>query len=376
MRFAEIIGNDDTIADLRAMVDSDKIPHAMLISGPSGLGKMMAARAFISYLNCENRIDGDSCGVCPACRRIDAGNNPDIHYVYPVIKKTAGKPAFSTDFIDQWKLFIKDSPYMDTTMWPVMIEAGTKRPVIYVDEADAISAKAAISTYADRYKVFVIWLPERMNPEASNKLLKLIEEPYDDTLFIFVSNNPELLLPTVASRLRSLRMNPQPENTIVSALLKVGVSESSARQAARMAEGIPGKAFESLSGNGESAEFHRYFMDCMRNAYARKIDELKKTAETLSAFSREKAIRFLEYLARMTRENFIANLSISPLNNMTPDEESFSTRFAPFIHSGNVEKIVAETETAKRDISRNANAKLVWFDFLLRLMLHLRSPKN
>lgn len=376
MRFADLIGNDEIIDNLRAMVDSERIPHAMLISGPSGLGKMQVARAFVSYLNCEDRRNGDSCGLCPSCRRIDSGNDPDIHYVYPVVKRVSHKPALSTDFIEQWHRFMKDSPYMDPTLWPVMIEAASKRPVIYVDEADAISETASLSTYSDRYKVFLVWLPERMNPEAANKLLKLIEEPYDDTLFIFISNNPEFLLPTVTSRLRNLRMRPVQEKVLADALMKVGVSSSVAREAARLSDGVPRKAFDFLSNQGEAAEFDGYFIECMRNAYARKVGELKKTAENLASFSREKSIRLLDFFARLTRENFIANLSIPPLNSMSPEEEAFSSRFAPFIHSGNVEKIIHETETAKRDISRNANAKLVWLDFLLRLMLLLHSPKN
>lgn len=376
MRFADIIGNNEATTALRSMADSGRIPHAMLIHGPEGIGKMIAARAFISYLNCENPRNGDSCGVCPSCRRIEAGNNPDIHYVYPVRKTSSPKRSTSTDYIEQWHRFLKESPYMDQATWLSLIEAENSQPAIYVDEAEAIAEAASMSAYADKYKIFLIWLPERMRPDTANKLLKLIEEPYEDTLFICVSNQPSLILPTISSRLRPVEMRPPGQDVIMNALLGRGVSQISARNASRLAEGSLQRAFSLLAQEGETEEFSGTFKDSMRLAYARKVGEMRRLSENLASMGREKNIRALDYFARLTRENFIANLSIPPLNIMTEDEEAFSQRFSPFIHSGNVEKIITEIGLARRDISRNANSKLVWFDFLLRLMLLLHVKPN
>lgn len=376
MRFADIIGNNEATTALRSMADSGRIPHAMLIYGPEGIGKMIAARAFISYLNCENPRNGDSCGVCPSCRRIEAGNNPDIHYVYPVRKTSSPKRSTSTDYIEQWHRFLKESPYMDQATWLSLIEAENSQPAIYVDEAEAIAEAASMSAYADKYKIFLIWLPERMRPDTANKLLKLIEEPYEDTLFICVSNQPSLILPTISSRLRPVEMRPPGQDVIMNALLGRGVSQISARNASRLAEGSLQRAFSLLAQEGETEEFSGIFKDSMRLAYARKVGEMRRLSENLASMGREKNLRALDYFARLTRENFIANLSIPPLNIMTEDEEAFSQRFSPFIHSGNVEKIITEIGLARRDISRNANSKLVWFDFLLRLMLLLRVKPN
>lgn len=376
MRFADIIGNNEATTALRSMADSGRIPHAMLIHGPEGIGKMIAARAFISYLNCENPRNGDSCGVCPSCRRIEAGNNPDIHYVYPVRKTSSPKRSTSTDYIEQWHRFLKESPYMDQATWLSLIEAENSQPAIYVDEAEAIAEAASMSAYADKYKIFLIWLPERMRPDTANKLLKLIEEPYEDTLFICVSNQPSLILPTISSRLRPVEMRPPGQDVIMNALLGRGVSQISARNASRLAEGSLQRAFSLLAQEGETEEFSGTFKDSMRLAYARKVGEMRRLSENLASMGREKNLRALDYFARLTRENFIANLSIPPLNIMTEDEEAFSQRFSPFIHSGNVEKIITEIGLARRDISRNANSKLVWFDFLLRLMLLLHVKPN
>lgn len=372
MRFADIIGNLEARESLRSMADSGKIPHAMLLHGPQGIGKMQMARAFIAYINCENPSNGDSCGVCESCRRINAGNNPDIHYVYPIIKTSSPKRTVSLDYLDRWEEMLKESPYMNPVHWLQLLDAGNSQPAIYVDEADAIASAATMSSYADRYKIFLVWLPERMRTETANKLLKLLEEPYDDTLFICVSNEPSKILPTIKSRLRGIEMRRPSTDTITEALMKRGVAPKIAYNAARLSEGSVGKAFEILASDGETEEFAALFMDVMRSAYARKVGELKRISDGVAATGREKNLRVLDYFARMTRENFIANLRNPDLNVMTTDEEAFSRNFAPFIHAGNVERIMSEIDDARRDISANANSKVVWFDFMIRLMQLLR----
>ncbi|MDE6010788.1 MAG: DNA polymerase III subunit [Muribaculaceae bacterium] len=372
MRFADIIGNKEAVSSLRAMADSGKIPHALLLSGPTGIGKMQLARAFVSYLNCENRRNGDSCGVCPACRRIDAGNNPDVHYVYPIYKTSSPKRTISMDYAEQWQRMLKESPYMDPSRWLTLLDAGNSQPAIYVDEADEIAVQAAMSSYSDRYKIFLIWLPERLRPEAANKLLKILEEPFDDTVFICVSNEPGLILPTIYSRLRRIEMRRPSRSVIMDSLLRLGVSQATAENAATVSEGSLLKAFDALSSRGEQEEFSPIFMQTMRQAFGRRIAGMKALSDTLAGMGREKSIRLLDYFAHMTRENFIANLCVPTLNVMTADEAAFSGRFAPFINADNVEMILKETDAARTDISRNANSKLVWFDYMLRLMLLLR----
>lgn len=354
------------------MVDADKIPHALLISGPSGIGKMRLARALVSYINCENRHDGDSCGVCPSCRRIEAGNDPDIHYFYPIYKIKSKKKEFASDYAEEWKELLRDSPYMDPIHWLDLMNAENSQPRIYVGDAAEISRIAAISPYSDRYKIFIIWLPERLQPDAANKILKILEEPYEDTIFLAVSNDPASIMPTIYSRLQRVEMKRPSTHLISETLTRSGVSPAAAPVLASLAEGSLLKASQLASAEGETAEFAAFFRDFMRNSYARNITALRLAADNLAALGREKSIRLLDYFARMTRENFIANLCVPPLNIMTPDEANFSSRFAPFINAANVEEIISHIDDAKRDISRNANAKVVWFDLSLLLLVSLR----
>lgn len=372
MKFSDIIGNKQALDSLRNLVDSGKIPHALLIHGPSGVGKMLAARAMISYLNCENPHDGDSCGVCPSCRRIDAFNNPDIHYFYPIYKLKSQNLETSLDYFEEWKTMLRESPYMDITRWMELMNGANSQPRIYVNDAFEITRIASLSTYADKYKIMVIWLPERLQLEAANKILKILEEPYDDTLFICVSNDPASILPTIYSRLQRIEMK-RPSTADIETFLKLrNVNPHLIHSLAVLSKGSFLKAEQMASAQDETAEFGELFRNIMRNAYARKAAVLKTYSDDLSALGREKSLRLLEYFSRMTRENFIANLCIPPLNVMTDEETAFSSKFAPFINVANVEDIIKAIEDARRDISRNANSKLVWFDFMVILMILLR----
>ncbi len=372
MRFAEITGNQQAIAAIREMVDSGRIPHALLLSGPAGIGKMLLARAMISYINCENPRNGDSCGECPSCRRIEAGNNPDIHYIYPIYKVKSSHLERSSDYAAEWKRMLKESPYMDMTYWMKLMNGANSQPRIYVDDADEITSIAALSSYSDKYKIFIIWLPERLQPEAANKILKILEEPQNDTLFIAVSDDPNSILPTIYSRLRRIEMRRPQTGEIEKFLLQNGTSPAYAPTLASLAEGSLLKATQLIGVESETQEFGEIFRGVMREAYARKVAVLKQRSEDLAAFGREKSIRLLDYVSRMTRENFISNLCLPPLNVMTPEESGFSSKFAPFINVANVESILSAIDDAKRDISRNGNSKLIWFDFMVLMMVFLR----
>lgn len=372
MRFADIIGNKEAIDTLRSMADKHRIPHALLLSGRSGIGKMNTARAFAAYINCENPENGDSCGLCPACRRIASNNNPDLHYVYPIYKRKPQKKVVSEDYAEEWNRMLKESPYMDPAKWLELLDAENSQPQISVEESARISEIASMSAFADKFKIFIIWLPERMGSEAANKLLKILEEPFEDTLFICVSNDSGAILPTIYSRLQRVEMTSPSESEITAALTSRGVSPTVAANITRLSCGSVLKAFQMLENSGETEEFLSYFKSAMRDAYARKGGALRLTAERLATLGREKSLRLLDYFSRMTRENFIANLHVPTLNTMTADEMEFSSRFAPFINATNVEGICREIDEARTDIARNANSKVVWLDFLLRLMMLLR----
>lgn len=374
MKFADIAGHSDIINSLRQMADSGKIPHAILFSGISGIGKFRMARAFAQYIHCSARRDGDSCGVCPSCIQHQKHNNPDLHFIYPVVKRDGN--SVSTDFIEPWKEMLSEWSYMPPEKWNELIQAGNSQPAIFVSESEDIIARASLSAFQENFKIFLIWLPEKLRLEAANKLLKIIEEPFEDTVFLLVCNDESKLLPTIFSRTQRLYFRPLSESDIASHLLRTkGVGTEIANAASRIAEGSMGKAESLACHPDEILEFSDIFKDTMRMAYGLKAQALKGISEKCAAMGREKLIRFLSYCSRMVRENFIYNMKIPQISLMTPDEEQFSLRFSPFIHEGNVEGLDSEIARASSDIERNANAKIVMFDLMLLISQWVRTPK-
>lgn len=374
MKFSEVIGHEDAKARLRQAADSGRIPHAILLHGPSGIGKMRLARAFAQYVNCTGRHDGDSCGRCPACQQTATLNNPDIHYIYPVLKKRSDHPL-SSDYAEEWKKMIADHSYMSPEQWQEEIDAGNQQPQIYVDESAEIIRQSSLSTYGAQYKIFIVWLPEKMNVSASNKLLKVIEEPFEDTIFIFVSNNPGAIIPTINSRLQHIELDPLPSSEILNYLVGKGKTYEEAEALSKIARGNMNKASELAENGNESEEFARLFIDVMRSAYSRNIAALRTYADNFAAFGREKSMRLLIYFNRMLRESFISNLKIAGLNAMTPGETTFVEKFGPFINADNIERLMTAVDEAYTDITRNANQKIVWFDLMLLVTQYIRKPK-
>ena len=374
MRFKDITGHKDIIQSLVKMADSGKLPHAFLFSGIPGVGKMRVARAFSQYIHCKNRANGDSCGVCPSCLQHQKYNNPDLHFIYPILKKEGA--LISKDMIEPWREMLETYSYMPPEKWNELIKAGNSQPVIYVDDSEDIVSRASLSSFQENYKIFIIWLPEKLRLEAANKLLKVIEEPFEDTIFILVSNNESKILPTILSRTQRFNFKPLSSHELTEMLKDKGVTPAMAADAARIAQGSLQKAEEIACHPEELQEFSDLFKDMMRAAYALKAKTLKEISETTAAFGREKLIRFLEYCSRMIRENYIYNLGIPELIMMTEDESNFSSRFAPFIHEGNVEQLDEEIARAQRDIERNGNSKIVMYDLFLLLSRLVRKPKS
>lgn len=369
MKFSDITGHKSTIESLKDIVDTDRIPHAILLGGQEGIGKMRVARAFVSYLYCMDRKDGDSCGKCPACLQNAHHNNPDVHYIFP---RTGANSKNTETFLPQWFSFLDKHSYMPKEEWAKAIDAGNAVPVIYRNDATEISRTAALSSFAYRYKTYVIWMPEKMQPQCANALLKLLEEPFRDTIFLLVSNEPDKLLPTIFSRTQRFNLKPLKEEEISSILVSEGQSYPEAQEVASLAEGNMIKALDMTGEGGEIKEFSNLFIQMMRLAYSRNAAALRMLSDSIAAMGREKTSRFLAYCSRMTRESFIYNLKEPALNSMTKVEANFNVKFSPFINHKNVERLIFEIQRAHDDVLRNANARLVLFDFMLKVMMLLR----
>lgn len=373
MRFADIPGHADIKARLVEMADSGRLPHALLLEGPSGAGKFMLARALAQYIHCENRTDGDSCGQCPSCQQHSTFNHIDTLFSYPVIKK-AGKPTVSADYLTEFKDLMTEYPFMDTEQWVALLNAGNTQPKIYVDEGSELLRRLNFRAHQSRYKIVLLWLPEKMNEDTANKMLKLIEEPHGDTLFLMVSNNPRGILPTIYSRTQRISVGRYDDNEIVDYLCRnMAVAPEAATAIARISSGSINEAVALIKVSKTRKIFLDLFIDLMRKAYQRKIGLLRQWSVDVASLGREQNLAFLDYCSRMMRENFILNMHISELNYLTPEENAFSVNFSRFINERNVLKLFDVVNNARTDIAGNANAKIVFFDLAIKTILLLKA---
>lgn len=374
MRFSDIPGHEEIKSRLRAMADADRMPHALLIEGPSGVGKMMLARAFSQYIHCENRINGDSCGQCPSCIQHASGNHIDTVYSFPILKGGRENPV-SDDYLPEWHTMLKESPYMDFQHWLALIQAGNTQPIIYASEADALIRRLNFTAHKSRYKTVIMWLPERLQPAAANKLLKLLEEPFHDTIFILVSNDAKGILPTIYSRTQRVVAHRLPDSLIADSLMRRAskLTPADAMALAHNAEGNMNAALAGMSNSKEESLFLDMFMALMRQAYTNQMVGLRDWTVKLAEKGRETILRFLRYCERMVRENFILNINVPQLNYLNDSEAAFSSKFSRFINERNVERIMAEFDSAIIDIAGNANPKIVLFDLAVRMCILLKA---
>lgn len=373
LNFKDIPGHRQLKDNLRDIVATGHIPHAIMLSGPTGTGKMMLARAFAQYLHCDSPEEGEPCGKCQNCRLHENLSHPDMHFVYPVIKSDRFKYPLSENYAEEWIRMLQEYPAMPQEKWPEILEAGNSQPVIYVNEADSIILADSYPPYTSQFKIFIIWLPERMNIETANKLLKVIEEPSESTLFILVSDNELQVLPTIFSRVQRFHAGRLSDSELAGYInQKFHLTPDQAMRLASICNGSLIKADELGTHSGENEEFLTVYQEIMRAAYAKRVAKLRQIADQVHGFGREKIRRFLDYMARMIRENFIYNMNQPTLTAMTLEEETFSKRFSPFINHLNVEDFASETDRAKRDIERNGNPKLILFDYFINCIILLQ----
>ena len=295
--------------------------------------------------------------------------HPDVHFVFPVVK--SGR---SDDYIVEWRRMVLNNPYFNLNHWLNEINAENAQAVIYTKESDEIMKKLSLKSSEGGFKITIIWLPEKMQLACSNKLLKLLEEPPEKTVFLLVSEAPDLILPTILSRTQRFNIRKIDEASIAQVLQqKYGVQQATSVTIAHLANGSFIKALETIHLNEESQLFFELFVNLMRLSYQRKIREMKLWSEQVATLGRERQKNFLSYCQRMIRENFIYNLHQKELVYMTPDEQNFSTRFAPFVNERNVIGIMNELSEAQQHIEQNVNAKMVFFDFSLKMIVLLKS---
>lgn len=373
MTFRDIIGQEDVKQHLMCLLHEKKLPHALMFCGPKGCGKLPLALAYAQTLLCRNPAEEGACGTCPDCRMSTLWAHPDLHFVFPVYKGKGSDKPVSDDFLREWREQISRSPYFDTEDWLEDIGAENQQIIIYVQESDNVQRKLALKSSQGGRKVVVIWLPERMNEQAGNRLLKLIEEPPPHTHFLLVSQEPDLVLGTIQSRVQRINVPALSEEVIRGALEeRRPMPEEDARLLAHIAQGSYTEALKRMRRDSEQKMFFDLFVRLMRHSYARRIKEMHAWSLAVSELGRERQKRLLEYFQQQLRENYIYNFHQPQINYQGREEESFSTRFAPFIGEHNVEGIMNELCDAWRDIAQNVSPRMVFFDLALKMIVLLK----
>lgn len=365
MTFDEIIGQHDMQKRLRTLVDENRLPHALMLCGPDGCGKMAMAIALATYI------------LDKGTYKVRGTEHPDLHFTFPTIKlkkwNSEYKPI-SDDFIEQWRELLKDGPYFNLAQWMEKMGAENQQPLITVGEASELIKRMMVKSNQGGWKICIIWLPEKMNQECANKILKLIEEPAPMTLFIMVCREPEQLIDTIRSRVQRYDMKRIDDEDLMKALMeRRGLESSDATLITRMAGGNWLKALEELNAGNENHLFFDYFVTLMRKAYMRDVHDLKRWSESVATLGREQQKRMMTYFLRMFREAFMYNFHIQELSYMTQDEEQFCQKFARFVNEGNIIGFQEVFQRALRDIGQNANPKIVFFDITMQVAVLLHT---
>ncbi|MBR4522195.1 MAG: AAA family ATPase [Prevotella sp.] len=365
MDFAEVIGQHEMIERFRGLADENHLPHAMMLCGPDGCGKMALAISLAKYI------------LNKGTYKVKGISHPDLHFTFPTIKLSKWNSEYkpvSDDFIEQWNEMLAEGPYFSLAQWMVAMRAERQQAVITVGEANELIKRLMMKSNQGGWKISIIWLPERMNIECANKMLKLIEEPPTQTLFILVCREPENLLETIRSRVQRFDVKPIASEDIQQTLIQQrGLEQKDAERVARLCGGNWLTALEELNAGNENQAFFKSFVDLMRKAYLKDVKDLKRWADSSSAMGREEQKRMLTYFLRMTREAFMYNFRQPELNYMTDAEEEFFKKFARFVNEGNVLGFQELYQTAIRDIGQNANAKMVFFDITMKVAVLLHT---
>lgn len=372
--FKDVIGQQSARARLIQEVQEGRVPHAQLFCGPAGTGKLPLALAYARYLCCAHPTGSDACGTCPSCVKWNKLMHPDVHFMFPIVRNAKAKKEVCDDYLAAWRRLLTTQAYFSLDDWLNEMDADNGQAIIYARESDEITRKLSLKAVEGGYKITVVWLPEKLHEVCANKLLKLLEEPPARTVFLLVSEAPDQILTTIQSRTQRFGVPRIAEADIAEALrTRYGVQQADSEAIAHMANGSFTQALQAISLNEENQLFFELFVGLMRQAYARKVRDMKQWSEQLAGMGRERQKHFLDYCQRMLRENFIYNLHCPEMNYMTRAEENFATRFAPFINVRNVAGIMHELEEAQRHIAQNVNPRMVFFDFALKMIVLLKA---
>ncbi len=375
MLFNEIIGQRALKEQLIQSVKDHRISHAQLFLGNTGYGSLALAIAYGQYICCENKTEEDSCGICPSCIKYQKYIHPDLHFAFPINASKEFKN--STERLVTWREALLENPYLSFSDWVALLEAENKQPVISVEESAEILRKLTLTAFESEYKIMIIWLAEKMNAAAANKLLKILEEPPDKTLFLLVCESEEQLLRTIVSRTQLIKVKKIEDQDLCQALVsRTELSDEEAKGISELCEGNYREALK-LIGENESAEYNlTTFQTWMRACLRFDILKINVLNAGFAELGRERQKNYLSYCLHMVRESLMINYADNAIVRVTEKEGEFLKKFSPFINASNCIAFSDELNRAYGHIERNANPKILFLDLSLHFneLLNIREP--
>ena len=374
MRFDQIYGHESQIKALRESISLGRVPHAQLFTGPEGVGMLAIAIAFMRAVFCqEPNADKSSCDL-----KFDRLTHPDLHFIFPVAANTKVKTKPTSDhFLQDWRLFVENSRFGTLFDWYQQLEIENKQGQIGVLDSEEITKKLSLTAYEGGWKGVVVWQADKLNLAAANKLLKLVEEPPEKTLLIFISNHEDQVLETLRSRCQGVRFSLLPENAISKALISYGTAREVAESVSSQANGQLSRALHLMRVEG--APFEDWFVSWVRTAFKAKrnkgsVVELLNWSQQIAGVGRETQKQFLLFSIDLFRQALLIKYGVSELTSYRPKGNFEFSRFSNYVHNGNIHLIISELESAYLHVERNGSAKMIFSDLSLKLTKHIHTP--
>jgi DNA polymerase-3 subunit delta' len=375
MNFSQIPGQKEIKAKLLRSVKEERVSHAQLFAGPEGCGSLALALAYARYISCENRTESDSCGICKSCVKYEKLIHPDLHFVFPVIKGKKATDPVSDNYLEEWREFVKRSLFFTLNNWLDSIEVGNAQGMIFASEASEIIKKLSLKTFESDFKIMIIWLPEKMHQATANKLLKMIEEPPEKTLFLLVSEEPDKVIPTILSRCQLVKVPSFSKNDIEKYLQdRFNITPEKASDISHVSNGNITRAVELCENEDSSLANLERFKNLMRLAWKRDVISLIGWSEEIALTGREMQKSFITFSLRFLRENLM--LSLDQMKNnlvfLAGDEADFSSKFHPSITQKNIYPLNEEFNLVYSHIESNGNSKIIFLDMALKVARLIR----
>ena len=371
MQFKDVIGQTEIKQHLINEVKQDRISHAQMFLGKAGYGTLPLALAFIQYLFCENRNDFDSCGACPSCNKVGKLQHPDVHFTFPTVQAIS---KTSDSLYKEWREHILNSAYFNLEDWVNKIDVKGRSAIISTDESQNIIKKLALKSFEGREKVCLIWMAEKMNPTCANKMLKILEEPPKDTLFILIGESQESMLPTIISRTQFINVKSLSNEDIAMQLQgKLGLDETKASSIAAFAEHDYLRALDLANQESGGESYRDNFIQWMRFCYGKDVIGMMNWSEDMANQGKNNQISFLNYALHMMRQSVLGNYVGNKLLTVSEEELQFLMKFGKFITGNNIHDLNLKFSEAEYHIERNANAKILFTNLSFQVMKLLRA---